>query len=432
MVIQEFRFGNYKSFKDGNTLDMNAAKMVSKDSKLDIDNVLELTESESIIRTKAIYGANASGKSNVINALTTFIAIVRDSVKDKGVFDKIEPFALATDNDFPTYFQLTFFDTDIRFRYGFDAAREGILNEWLFWKPSKREMPLFLREGQHIHDVSETGFQEGRLFLNVVGAEQNKPDGSNFKIDGLWLTVLASFGFGDIAKRLVQQITSIQVVSGLGNLKLMADAELALKDASIKSFMVHFLKHADFGINDLELLEFTEELTGEQTVKGKKASSTAMLSYRSVYKPNGDLSGRTIFHTRSQESEGTKKMIELSPLLYNLLVKGGVLVIDEFDARLHPLLTRKIVELVNSGSPVRAQLIFTTHDTSLLSADILRRDQIDFVEKDAYGASHLYSLVDFKGVRNNASFGKDYILGKYGAIPFLGGFGELKELLGDA
>ena len=101
------------------------------------------------------------------------------------------------------------------------------------------------------------------------------------------------------------------------------------------------------------------------------------------------------------------------------------LIIDEFDSRFHPLLTKKIVELFNSESNKNSQLIFTTHDTNLLSSEILRRDQIDFVEKDKYGASHLYTLVEIKGVRNNASFEKDYIQGKYGAIPFLGNFSSL-------
>src|SRR5690606_11274325 len=101
------------------------------------------------------------------------------------------------------------------------------------------------------------------------------------------------------------------------------------------------------------------------------------------------------------------------------------LIIDEFDARFHPLLTRKIVELFNSIGNESSQLIVTTHDTNLLSANILRRDQIEFVEKDRFGASHLYSLVEFKGIRNDASFEKDYISGKYGAIPFLGNFNSL-------
>jgi len=122
------------------------------------------------------------------------------------------------------------------------------------------------------------------------------------------------------------------------------------------------------------------------------------------------------------ESEGTQKLFELSPYIYDAIREQEVIVVDEFDARFHPLLTRKIVELFNSTENQGAQLIFTTHDTNLLSSNLLRRDQIEFVEKDRFGASHLYSLVEFKGIRKTASFEKDYIQGKYGAIPFLGDF----------
>jgi len=134
----------------------------------------------------------------------------------------------------------------------------------------------------------------------------------------------------------------------------------------------------------------------------------------------------------SSQSEGTLKMFEISSFIIKAIENGETLVIDEFDARLHPLISKKIVELFNSQGNSSAQLIFVTHDTNLLSADLLRRDQIDFVEKDKYGESHLYSLVQFKGIRNSASFEKDYIKGKYGAIPFLGDFNQLFNTEKDA
>lgn len=139
-----------------------------------------------------------------------------------------------------------------------------------------------------------------------------------------------------------------------------------------------------------------------------------------------ELKGEELFPFSMMESEGTLKLFELSPFVFEALKENRPLIIDEFDARFHPLLTKKIIELFNSKQNLSSQIIFITHDTNLLSADFLRRDQIEFVEKDKYGASHLYSLVQFKGIRNTASFEKDYINGKYGAIPFLG---DLKKLL---
>lgn len=125
------------------------------------------------------------------------------------------------------------------------------------------------------------------------------------------------------------------------------------------------------------------------------------------------------------ESEGTNKMFEISTYIINSLRKGRTLIIDEFDARFHPLITQKLVELFNSVANKEGQVIFVTHDTNLLSADLLRRDQIEFVEKDKYGASHLYTLVQFKGIRDTDSFEKNYIRGKYGAIPFVGDMNRL-------
>lgn len=202
----------------------------------------------------------------------------------------------------------------------------------------------------------------------------------------------------------------------------------SLSDSVKKKFILNFLKKADIGIEDLDTVEITnenlpeniEDLVKEDLKKGKHIVSSRT-KYNAELKP----AGKNDFSFSMQESEGTKKMFELSPFIYRSMKEGTPLIIDEFDSRFHPLLTKKIVELYNSFENKKSQLIFTTHDTNLLSSDLLRRDQIDFVEKDKYGASHLYTLVEINGVRNDASFEKDYIQGKYGAIPFLGDFTNL-------
>ena len=178
----------------------------------------------------------------------------------------------------------------------------------------------------------------------------------------------------------------------------------------------------------METVEITTENlpeNAEEEVKQELKKGKIIVSSRTQFDSNLKAVGKSEFSFGIQESEGTKKMFELSPFIYRSLKEGFPLVVDEFDSRFHPLLTKKIVELYNSSENRNSQLIFTTHDTNLLSPDLLRRDQIDFVEKDKYGASHLYTLVEIKGVRNDASFEKDYIQGKYGAIPFLGDFTNL-------
>jgi len=145
---------------------------------------------------------------------------------------------------------------------------------------------------------------------------------------------------------------------------------------------------------------------------------------------NGKLKelGNVPFELTLHESGGTLKMFGLSHFIIQAMNENRPLIIDEFDASFHPLLSKKLVELFNSDiNKGQSQFIFITHDTNLLSPKLLRRDQICFVEKDKYGASHVYTLVDFKGIRNDASFEKDYINGRYGAIPFLGDFDSIFE-----
>jgi AAA15 family ATPase/GTPase len=218
------------------------------------------------------------------------------------------------------------------------------------------------------------------------------------------------------------------VINGLGHSVMYSTAGKALENFDKKDFILSFLKNADTGINDIESIEITKENLPEDIDNDFKEDfkkENIVISSRSQYDKNNKKTRDIPFILTGQESEGTIKMFELSPFIFNALKDGRTLVIDEFDSRFHPLLTKKIVELFNSESNLKSQLIFTTHDTNLLSSDILRRDQIDFVEKDKYGASHLYTLVEIKGIRNNASFEKDYIQGKYGAIPFLGNFSTL-------
>ena len=194
------------------------------------------------------------------------------------------------------------------------------------------------------------------------------------------------------------------------------------------------MRIADVGINSLDVIEPVSNINGnvvqeppvEYLKKGEHSNKVgSVISLHDKFNERKEKIGEANLQFLSSQSEGTLKMFEISTFIIKAIENNETLVIDEFDARLHPLVSKKIVELFNSQANSGAQLVFATHDTNLLSADLLRRDQIDFVEKDKYGESHLYSLVQFKGIRNNASFEKDYIKGKYGAIPFLGDFNQL-------
>lgn len=423
-MIEEFNFGNFWSFKDEQTLNMTAAKIKSFHPSIDKRNVIEIDDKISLIKSKAIYGANASGKSNIIKALVTFIRVVTSSVKDDKILNIIEPFKLSVEKlKEPTFFQLVFRIKNTKYRYGFEADEKSIKSEWLFYTPNKREQTLFIREEQDILEVNDKHFEEGSKFISLLDDDEN----TIFRTNSLFLTSLASFGFGKMSKSIIKEISSIIVINGLGHSGMYSTAGDALDDLNKKKFILDFLKNADTGINDIENIEITKDNLPEDAdddFKKEFKKGNIIVSSRSQYDGKKRV-GNVPFILSGQESEGTIKMFELSPFIYNALNEGRTLIIDEFDSRFHPLLTKKIVELFNSESNKNSQLIFTTHDTNLLSSEILRRDQIDFVEKDKYGGSHLYTLVEIKGVRNNASFEKDYIQGKYGAIPFLGNFSSL-------
>lgn len=432
MIIQEFSFGNYRSFKDIQTLNLSAAKIKSKHPEIDVNNLIKRKNNDGIsfLKSKAIYGANASGKSNIVKAFVVFIRIIKTSVKDENILNLIDSFRLSTETENqPSFFQIIFWCNNIKYRYGFEINNEIINAEWLYGKPGDRELPFFIRNNQEIIELDKTNFTEGNKLMSLLDGDYESNE--VFRKNSLFLSTLATFGFGKLSKQLVDSLASIFIISGLGHQGMYNYAGASLDNDEKKKYILDFLKHGDMGIEDVDTIDiysddFPESIDDDERRNiDKKKKNKLLISVRNKYDDNLNPIDIEPFSFRLHESEGTQKLFELSPFIYDALKNKRPIIIDEFDARFHPLLTKRIVELFNSNENEESQLIFTTHDTNLLSSDILRRDQIEFVEKDKYGASHLYSLVQFKGIRNTASFEKDYIQGKYGAIPFLGDFSKL-------
>jgi uncharacterized protein len=431
-MIKEFSFGNYRSFKEIQSLNMTASKI----NELTENNIIVLNEKQSLLKSKAIYGANASGKSNVVKALVSFIKIIKNSVKDEKALELIENFKLSVDTEHePSFFQLIFQLNKTQFRYGFEVTDKLIHSEWLFGTPNEREVCYFVRENNTIKDISKLHFEEGYKLLSIY----NDSEGENevFRNNSLFLSAVAAMN-GKLSKQISNAISSITVLSGLQDKQLYNISGTNLKNEETRNKIIDFLKIADVGINSLEIVEISnEELIKDASAQLMKKNEQGnkiglVVSSHDKFNSEKEKIGEANLQFSSSQSEGTLKMFEISSFLIQAIERGETLVIDEFDARLHPLISKKIVELFNSQGNSSAQLIFVTHDTNLLSADLLRRDQIDFVEKDKYGESHLYSLVQFKGIRNSASFEKDYIKGKYGAVPFLGDFNQLFKTERDA
>jgi hypothetical protein len=417
-MIVDFSVQNYRSIKGLETLAMNAASIVSRNKQLEATNLIPFSSKLSLLKTKALYGANASGKSTMLRALGVFVNVVVNSVKDEKILNKfIDSFRLSGETYLsPTYFQLSFICNNVHYRYGFEATKDEIRSEWLFGTPGKKEVRFFTREGSEIQ-VNENQFQEGAKVIDLYKQSDNDIGRKN----SLFLTVVRSFNQG-LAKEIIDYISHYIIISGLSDYQMLLRAELSMGNEIVRKKMAELLKLADTGIEDIIREEYIPENSRESNEK-----RYITMTRRKGFDKHGKPAEPVDLFMITMESEGTKKMFEISPALLESLEGGRVLILDEFDASFHPLLSRKIVELYNSAANKKAQLIFATHDTNLLTPQLLRRDQVCFVEKDQQGASHFYSLADFKGVRNDASFEKDYIAGKYGAIPFLGDFTTLFE-----
>jgi len=382
-----------------------------------------------------VYGANASGKSNLTRAIRFMRQFVLGSSKDSQAKDPIgvEAFRLSTDTvDEPSFFEVTFIADRRRYRYGFKVNRERVIEEWLYHVPASREARLFTRT---LDAVTLSGaFKEGKDLADRT------------RSNALFLSVVAQFN-GSTATTILDWFRRLRTVSGLDDQSVRYHTLAAFSEPGGKEAILRFVQDLDLGISDImvEKVPFTLETLPEQpsdefgTAVAKlqaalegfigAVGSPERFDIRIAHEKH-DSAGRKdsveLFDLDDHESEGTKKLFSFAGPILDALKKGSVLVIDELDARLHPVITQAIVRLFNcrATNQYNAQLVFTTHDTNLLTNKLFRRDQIWFTEKDRLGATHVVSLAEYR-VRNDASFERDYIQGRYGAVPFLGNLQEL-------
>lgn len=423
MIIQDFSFGNFRSFKEIQTLSLTKAKLTSKkDKALEPTNTFAHLK-ESFLKSKVLYGANASGKSNLIKALSVFLKITTQSAKDEKVLEHINSFRLSGDTmEQPSFFQMIFGVGENKYRYGFQASDKAIHSEWLYERKGKKETCYFIREQQGLSYLNESFFKEGDIYM---GLAQQKDGNKDFLFPtSLFLKMLASFPFAKTSKSIMEGFEQIKVLSGLGDPTMTAYAREALRVPHKKSFILEILKHADTSVEKLGFLELNND-TSENTEAPKKRS--VLLSAKKLHGGvDEDKIPLSLFAFDEYESEGTQRLFEYAAYLYDAFYEGKILIIDQFDAQLHPLLAKKLVALFNSTANKQGQFILATNNPLLLSDKLLRRDQISFVEKDKEDCSHLYSLAEIAGVKGD-NHQSDYLLGKYGATPIVGDFNELFE-----
>jgi len=421
-MLISFTVENYRSICEPITLSMEATGLTGHENT----NIIKTDKNNKpLLKSSVVYGANASGKSNIIKALSFMRFLVLTSAKESGGVDKIkvDPFMLDSSSaDKPLFFEILFIYNGVKYRYGFEVTKDRIHTEWLFHKLDKRETKLFTRENDKL-DISSK-FTEGKTWQELV-----EKSGLKLRENALFISLLGQI-FGNspnvISRHIISWFDSVGIIDGVNDKHLIPFSLLAYHEKKYGDRMLKLLKAADLSIANIETE--VKETTDDSEKSNSKNFDVAIRSLHKKY--NSKDSAEVVFDFMSAESEGTKKFFGLSGPLLDIIDNGKLLIIDELDARIHPLLTRKIVKLFHSDANKHgAQLICVTHNTNILDKELLRRDQIWFTEKNHEEKTQLYSLAEFKkngkGIRASASLEKNYIQGRYGAIPFLGDFENL-------
>jgi AAA15 family ATPase/GTPase len=426
-MLVQFKLRNYKTFRDEAKLSLVPSKYYKE--RLE-ENLFEVPKfGMQLLKSAVIYGANASGKSKLVEGLGFMKQFIMMSSKDmqKGDPIDIQPFRLSTETENePSEFEIIFIHDGEMFRYGFEVTREKVVSEWLWHREKTKEVELFYRDGQEFE--IHRHFKVGEMLTREKLVRSN----------ALMLSVAAQFNDSKSGK-VLDWLDKFNIISGLHEENYKGYTISRMHDQDIKKEIIRMIRVADLGIEDLEAdtldidkipKDMPEELKSllkkAITEEGRTVFHDVIAAHRK-YDEHYNFVGLESFSMRKEESSGTRKYYALSGPVLETLAKGDTLIVDELDSKLHPNLVCKLVEIFNSRehNPHNAQLIFNTHDTNLLSFGAFRRDQIWFTEKDRYGAATLYSLSDVKNVREKEDLEENYIRGKYGAIPYLGDFSKL-------
>ncbi|MBM4032520.1 MAG: ATP-binding protein [Planctomycetes bacterium] len=419
-MLIEFRVSNFRSFREEQVLSLVASR-----DKAHPENLIPAGKF-SLLKSAAIFGLNASGKSNLIQAMAVMEAFVLGSATKMNQGDKIPgivPFRLTPETrDKPSTLEVTAIVEGARFNYGFSATRERVHDEWLtVWPDEGRPRNWFDRRFDPA--TRETNWVFGGP---LKGEERVLRERT--RDNGLVLSRGAEMNIGAVARFFTwfrEGIFSVDL-SDRPDWLMSLTAEWVKDYASYRKFVTQLLRHADLGIDGVSLLQ-DDPRNATPPVTGR-AAPPRRIAIRSLHRIAGTDQVEE-FGFEEAESNGTKRLFALAGMLLLALQSGQALVVDELDCSMHPLLTRKVIELFQS--PTRnakgAQLIFATHDSTLMDPELFRRDQIWLTEKNEAGATQLFSLHDIeeeKRPRNTEAFQRNYLAGRYGGVPKFGPFLE--------
>ena len=412
-MLIRFSFKNFKSFKNENCLDMEATSL--KEHEYNIAKI----ENGDYLKIAAIYGANASGKTNVLQAFSYMKKriLVSDDSKVNSPMSEENIYSFLINNN-PISLEVEILAKNNKiYKYGFEILKDKIISEWLYEKRINKFYEIFERNGNNVQIMKVknklfdlANIDDKSLFLKSFRAIDKSNEDFNNVYEWFMNSNYLDLGDPNFENALNNRI-SLKII----------------EDEKYKNELLKFIKTFDATIDSINISPNSIE-----ELKNTNGAVKVELVH------NGE-DGNKKALPLTLESNGTMKMFHLFDFFMDTLRNGNVLFVDELDAKLHPLLTRYIINLFhNSEKNIgNGQLIYSTHDTVNLNKDTFRRDEIWFVEKDKNGVSELYSLSDYiiedengnaKKVRNDATYNKDYLTGRYGAIPVLEEFDIIWEI----
>lgn len=419
-MLIDFSVTNYRSILERQTLNMTASTYFKE---LEAPNTFAPVADESIprlLRSAVLYGPNASGKSTLIQALRFMEQQVLNSQKESQADDPIDvvPFKLtAQSRQADSEFEITFVENEVRYEYGFRCNRERFTEEWLFAYPSGRPQKWFHR----VFDA-QAGKDVYKFSPNFLGGRQRQIWESQTRPNALFFSTAIQLNNEQLKPAFNWFRSRLSVVHSVHSFSNDYTLKRCQEEKDRKR-VIDFMNAADLSIEDIRLKEsfFSADSLPTSMPAAVREEFIKVLAGKTNFEPlfyhKDSATQELIEFTEEEESDGTLALFAFAGPWLDVIEHDRVLVVDELDTSLHPLLVHHLVKkLHHEGS--KAQLIFTTHDTTLLSQKLLRRDQVWFMEKDSNRATRLYPLSDFSP-RDNEAVERGYLNGRYGGIPFL-------------
>ncbi len=414
-MLIEFSVKNFRSFAEEQSLSLlkSAAGELSQTNTF----TTETTGNISLLRSAAIYGANASGKSNLIRALQAMQHIVTTSASGKtGQKLSVTPFRLRSDMiNKPSMFEVLCIADGVRYQYGFCATRDRVTDEWLFAYPKGRAQKWFERSWNNRDKEYKWS-----LGYNLSGEKQIWQRST--REDALFLSTAVQLNSEQL-RPLFKWFEETIKFANVGGWSPTFTAQLCREE---KKQILEFLHAADISITDIDVQEepFDPRYLSDDMPEPLKELVVDQMHDKQIMDISTahlDDSGNKVFFDFDEESDGTRKLFSFAGPWIDSLSKGYALFIDELHDNLHPKLVAYLISLFQNPAinTKNAQLIFTTHDTSILTQDIFRRDQVWFCEKGTQQASSLIPLIEFKPKKGRENLEVAYLSGRYGAVPHI-------------